>query len=566
MKHSGIAIYSRKSRFTGKGESIENQIELCKKYISVSFPDVDEKSISIYEDEGRTGAHLNRPQFQEMMKDARLKKFSVIVCYRLDRISRNIGDFAKLIEEFSDKGIAFVSIKEQFDTHSPLGRAMMYIASVFSQLERETTAERIRDNMYELSKTGRWLGGITPLGYGSEAVEKTTIDGKQRKSHKLNLVDGEGAMVRDLYAKFLATNSLTQTETYLLNGGYRTRKGKAFSRFAIKNILINPVYLIADNEAYEYLTMNDVNLFSTKEEFDAQSGIMAYNRTIQKTGKAHKIREMDEWIVSVGKHKGIISGADWIEVQKRLKQNRSKNYRKPRSHVSLLAGLVFCGDCGDRMRPKLSKRINADGEQIFSYLCSMKEKSLQQQCAIKNVNGNTLDKLICEEVKKLAEDESEFITQLEQSQKLIISNRSDYDKEIDRLKQLKIESEEGIKSLAKVLVKVVDTPTEQDILREMEELRNKAEIYRSRIEEFEGLTATHELSDMEYDLLRKLLSSFRDTFEEMSIDERRATLRTFIKKVVWDGENVHMYLFGSDDTEGGIELPDAKEPLCENSK
>lgn len=79
----------------------------------------------------------------------------------MDRISRNIGDFAKLIEEFSHTQTTFVSIKEQFDTSSPMGKAMMYIASVFSQLERETIAERIRDNMLELSKTGRWLGGVT---------------------------------------------------------------------------------------------------------------------------------------------------------------------------------------------------------------------------------------------------------------------------------------------------------------------------------------------------------------------------------------------------------------------
>ena len=81
-----------------------------------------------------------------------------------------VGDFAKLIEDLGDRHIDFISIREQFDTSSPMGRAMMYIASVFSQLERETIAERIRDNMHELSKTGRWLGGTTPTGYASESL------------------------------------------------------------------------------------------------------------------------------------------------------------------------------------------------------------------------------------------------------------------------------------------------------------------------------------------------------------------------------------------------------------
>lgn len=90
-----------------------------------------------------------------MMSDAREKKISAVVCYRLDRVSRNISDFSGLIQEFERLGISFISIREDFDTCSPMGRAMMYIASVFSQLERETIAERIRDNMHELAKTGR---------------------------------------------------------------------------------------------------------------------------------------------------------------------------------------------------------------------------------------------------------------------------------------------------------------------------------------------------------------------------------------------------------------------------
>ena len=158
-------IYSRKSKFTGKGESIENQIELCRQYIAMHFGEDAAENVLVYEDEGFSGGNLERPQFKKMMKDSQKIAFAAIVVYRLDRISRNIGDFAKLIEDLGDRHIDFISIREQFDTSSPMGRAMMYIASVFSQLERETIAERIRDNMHELSKTGRWLGGTTPTGW-----------------------------------------------------------------------------------------------------------------------------------------------------------------------------------------------------------------------------------------------------------------------------------------------------------------------------------------------------------------------------------------------------------------
>ena len=184
-KSKQYVIYSRKSKFTGKGESIENQIELCRQYIAMHFGDDAAENALVYEDEGFSGGNLERPQFKKMMKDSQKIAFAAIVVYRLDRISRNIGDFAKLIEDLGDRHIDFISIREQFDTSSPMGRAMMYIASVFSQLERETIAERIRDNMHELSKTGRWLGGTTPTGYASESESKITVDGKERKAYKL---------------------------------------------------------------------------------------------------------------------------------------------------------------------------------------------------------------------------------------------------------------------------------------------------------------------------------------------------------------------------------------------
>ena len=186
-----IAIYSRKSRFTGKGESIGNQVDLCKEYVRTHFGDAALDRIIVYEDEGYSGGNLNRPDFKKMMEDAGKRRFKAIIVYRLDRISRNISDFAGLIDELARLDISFVSIKEQFDTCSPMGRAMMYIASVFSQLERETIAERIRDNMHELAKTGRWLGGVTPTGYASESVKTVTVDGKTKRACKLKLIPEE---------------------------------------------------------------------------------------------------------------------------------------------------------------------------------------------------------------------------------------------------------------------------------------------------------------------------------------------------------------------------------------
>jgi len=548
-----IAIYSRKSKFTGKGESIDNQIELCRQYINAHYPNSDDKSVQVFEDEGFSGGNTERPQFKKMMAEARAKKLSAIVCYRLDRISRNIGDFAKLIEELDGLSVSFVSIKEQFDTSSPMGRAMMYISSVFSQLERETIAERIRDNMHELSKTGRWLGGITPTGYASVGVEHVTVDGKTKKACKLGIIPEEAEMIRQIFKTFLHTNSLTKTETFLINNGYKTKNKKMFTRFALKNILSNPVYMMADEAAYQYLLDCDVDLFADKSEFDGKSGIMAYNRTIQKPGKANIIRPTNEWIVSVGKHEALISGADWVQAQEQLEQNRSKSFRKPRSNVALLSGLLFCS-CGDYMRPKLSKRVDSKGELVYSYLCAMKEKSRMHECKMKNVNGNALDKAICDEVKKLGEDGSEFIKQLEMGKKQLEGNRDEYDDSLRRLREEFADNEKEIAGLVSTLAKVSGTPSEDYILKQIEELHGKVEPIKTRITELEGLTATHALSDIEFDLIRQMLSSFRETIDQMEVEQKRAALRAFIKRIVWDGENVQIYLFGSDD-KGGIEMP-----------
>ena len=127
-----IAIYSRKSKFTGKGESIGNQVELCKEYVRNMFGEEYVDRCVVFEDEGFSGGNLQRPDFKRMMEEVRKRKFKAIVVYRLDRISRNISDFTGLIDELTKLDVSFVSIKEQFDTSTPMGRAMMFILSMLS--------------------------------------------------------------------------------------------------------------------------------------------------------------------------------------------------------------------------------------------------------------------------------------------------------------------------------------------------------------------------------------------------------------------------------------------------
>lgn len=556
------AIYSRKSKFTGKGESIENQIGFCRERINKCYGNVPEEDILIFEDEGFSGGNVNRPQFQAMMKQIRANQIRAVVCYRLDRISRNVGDFAKLKDEFDYYNVEFTSIRDDFDTTSPSGRAMMMMVSVFAQLERETTAERIRDNMHELAKSGRWLGGTTPTGYKStQIVGSVTVDGKERKAYKLDIIKEEAEIIRLIFSKFLETNSLTKTDTYLLQNNITTKNGKNFTRFSIRSILQNPVYMIADQNAWEYFDSLGVEIYAEQSEFDGKHGIMAYNKTIQKSGKSNQMRDMDEWIVAVGKHKGLIAGADWVKVQDMLNQNRSKSYRKPKSNVALLSGLLYCGNCGSFMRPKLSQRTNAQGEKIYSYLCETKERSRCQLCNSKNPNGNELDKMVCKQVKLISEDSSYFMTNLVNVQKKLEGNREEYNQQLDVLKKELQENEQQIANLVDTLAKTPNTPAFDYITEQINTLHEKNEKIKNRISELESLTKNHLYSSEEFDRTKELLKSFGQSFDTMSVEQKRMALRAFIRRIIWDGEKIYIVTFG--DTESEIDYTDLAEEKVE---
>jgi hypothetical protein len=203
----------------------------------------------------------------------------------------------------------------------------------------------------------------------------------------------------------------------------------------------------------------------------------------------------------------------------------------------------------------------------------MKEKSRSHICQMKNVNGNILDKAICEEIKKLGEDNSEFILQLKAMKKHLEGNNEEYSESLERLRIALTENDKEISALVASLTKASATPAEDYILKQIDDIHHKGEIIKRRISELENITTGHELSSIEFDVIRQMLASFRDTLEDMNVEQKRAALRTFIKKVVWDGENVHLYLFGSDEG-AGIDLPsdglllniDNPEPQGEDSK
>lgn len=538
-----IAIYSRKSKFTGKGDSIENQIQLCKEYAYKHFNSSDD-DIIIYEDEGFSGGNVDRPQFKIMMKDAKAKKFNILVCYRLDRISRNIADFSTLIEDLQENNISFVSIREQFDTSTPMGRAMMFIASVFAQLERETIAERIRDNMLQLAKTGRWLGGVTPTGFDSKEVIYLDHSGKERKIFKLTPIAEEIKTVKLIYKKFLELDSLTQLETFCIQNGIKTKNDIDYSRFALRNILTNPVYAAADKDTYDYFTLNDYEVYTDLNEFTGKKGIMAYNKTIQKKNTSNKLKDSSEWIIAVGKHPGIIKGKDWIRVQNMIDKNKSKTFRKVKNTESLLSGILRCGNCGSFMRPKMG-RVNKDGVQVFYYLCELKEKSKREKCNMKNIKGNDLDNLVIEEIKKLSYKDSILSKKLQNDNINISNTQSSLTSEIEELKANIENNDRAISNLVNSLSEGKDSGASKYIINQINELDTKNSKLKERLLDLKEKSDANIIKENNINLIDDIVERFADMIDTASVIEKRNLIRSIVDKVIWDGKDINIIMFGA---------------------
>ncbi|MBR6336536.1 MAG: recombinase family protein [Ruminococcus sp.] len=541
------AIYSRKSKFTGKGESIENQIEICKRALKAQYG-VDDDDIAVFEDEGFSGGNTRRPQFQEMMRRCREGEFRLVICYRLDRISRNTADFVKTYDELKENGVGFKSVSDNLDDTSPMGKAMMMISSVFAQLERDIITERITDNMRELAKSGRWLGGNPPTGYKSvKTVGSVTVDGRVHKAQMLEQIPEEIELVRLIFDKFSELGSLTKVETYLLNNSYKTKTGGNFSRFSIKSILQNPVYAKNDADMYRYLSEQGMRIFSPEEDFDGKQGIIAYNKTDQQPGKASKSKAPGEWIIAVGKHKGIISGSDFASAQYALQRNKDKSYRKPKSNTALLSGLLFCGDCGSFMRPKLSSRKNKKGERVYDYLCELKEKSRCRKCDMKRINGNDLDEQVIDEIKKLGADSSELMKLLRSSRKDLTESFTDFQSEIDKRLALKKKTEGECANLVNALTLAGESGAADDIIKKLNSLHEQIDRLDMEIAEYSRLIDNGKITDESFESLADMLSSLAKTVDNLNVAQKRDLIRCLVKRIEWDGENVHMFITESDE-------------------
>ena len=314
------AIYTRKSSEEGLEQdfnSLHAQRESCEAYIKSQKHEGWTALPAIYDDGGYSGGSMERPALKRLLADVQSGLINVVVVYKVDRLTRSLADFAKIVEMFDAAKVSFVSVTQQFNTTTSMGRLTLNVLLSFAQFEREVTGERIRDKIAASKKKGMWMGGWVPLGY-------------ERRERTLIVNQAEAKTVRAIFDLFLKLKNVRKVQEELARlmlrtKPYATKRGRAigaqsFARGHIYKILSNPIYL----------------------------------GEIVHKGVRHP-----------GQHPALVSQMTWDAVQGQLAANtHAKRFRSAASIVSPFAGLIY-DDAGQRL---VSSHTSKNGKRYRYYV------------------------------------------------------------------------------------------------------------------------------------------------------------------------------------------------------
>lgn len=329
-------------------------------------------SYEVFEDAGFSAKNTDRPDYQQMMSRVRDGEFSHVLVWKLDRISRNLLDFAAMYDELKKLGVTFVSKNEQFDTSSAMGEAMLKIILVFAELERKMTAERVTAVMISRAGNGQWNGGRVPYGYNYD---------KQTETFSIN--ESEGAVVLRIYDLYEENNSLLFVAKALNAAGVRHRSGKEWTPTTVSLILKNPFY--TGTYRYNYYDMS-------------------------KRGSRQDIKPEDEWVLVVDHHPAIVDVERWQKVGALLERNRrgwlyqGKTYMRKNIHV--FAGLLTCGVCGSTMSATSNCRTHKDGYRPSNYACMNHRKN--NLCTNKYISDTKIGPFVLNYISNLIRAKESF--------------------------------------------------------------------------------------------------------------------------------------------------------------
>ena len=309
----------------------------------------------IFEDAGYSGKNTVRPAYQKMMDRVRNDEFTHILVWKIDRISRNLLDFASMYQELKKLGVVFISKNEQFDTGTAIGEAMLKIILVFAELERNMTSERVTATMISRASNGQWNGGRIPFGYSYNSNTST-----------FSVREDEAAICRKLRDLYLENKSLVYTARALNAEGFKTRAGVYWTPPAVWIIASSPFY----------------------------AGIYRYNRYKGTVGRT--INSENEWVVIPDHHPAIFSLAEH-EAMKSLLKTNSRNIENPvgrlhtTSNVHIFQGIAYCGKCKSRLTSSPGRK-SSTGFRASNYSCPLRRKS--KKCNNKTINDIVLGEFV----------------------------------------------------------------------------------------------------------------------------------------------------------------------------
>lgn len=359
VKTIRCAIYTRKSTSEGLEQdftSLDAQRESAESYIQ-SQKHAGWKTLPFqYNDGGFTGATMERPGLQRLLQDIQDHKVDCVVVYKVDRLSRSLLDFVKMLQFFEDHQITFVSVTQHFNTNTSMGRLTLNILLSFAQFEREMISERTKDKMGAARRKGRWVGGKPPLGYD--------VDYKNRK---LVINSREADLIRHIFDLYLEKKALLEVARILNEEGHKTkehnRSGKKFGGSSFSN---GNIQLILNNHTY--------------------------------TGK---VKYEDK--IYPGEHTAIISEEIFSQVQELLKKNRrERNVSKNRKFEGLLSRLFRCTCCEASMCHGYARK----GQHKYRYyICLNAIKRGRKFCPTKSISAVPIENKCLELIRNLLRDE-----------------------------------------------------------------------------------------------------------------------------------------------------------------
>jgi len=350
------AIYTRKSTEEGLEQefnSLDAQREACEAYIAsqrhagwIALPDH-------YDDGGFTGANMNRPGLQKLLQHVQAGQVDCIVLYKIDRLSRSLLDFVRMIDLFEKHGASFVSVTQQFNSATSVGRLTLNLLLSFAAFEREIIGERIRDKMAAAKRKGKYTGGTPPLGYDVD-----------REAKKLAVNPEEAKLVRHIFNRFLSLASVTKLARELNDNGRttkswvtangKTRQGRPWNKSHLYRLLNNPIL---------------IGLVSHKGD------------------------------TFPGEHEAIIAKPLWDKVQKALADNTWSRSEETRAKTPmLLKGLLRCGHCGASMGATFARK---DGKTYRYYLCLHARKSGYEACPVKTVAAGEVEAAVLTRLREM---------------------------------------------------------------------------------------------------------------------------------------------------------------------